>query len=137
MNKIFPGKTLRPISYPYSRKCSGKKSEKSLGRFSRKIGNGPTDYPTTIPSLTSTEVENCNVDPVHLLNVSTFWTFWPDELPWTSLIVELIELDIMNFLGLPCLLSCLVLLLLLTLLELLDWVGITNDLLGFLNFIDF
>ena len=88
-------------------------------------------------TLTSTNVENCNVDPVHLLNVSTFWTFWPDELPWTYLTVELIKLDIMNFIGFPCLLSSLVLLFLLTLLDVLDWLGITNDLLGFLNFIDF
>ena len=136
MKKIFPGKTAVYVSYPYSKEHSCKKSEKSLGRFSRKTRYGLTNY-LTLPSLTSTNVENCNVDPVHLLNVSTFWTFWPDELPWTSLIVELIELDIMNFLGLPCLLSCLVLLLLLTLLELLDWLGITYDLLGFLNFIDF
>ena len=39
MIKNFPGKTLRHVSYPYSRERSCKKSEKSLGRFSRKIVN--------------------------------------------------------------------------------------------------
>ena len=36
---------------------------------------GPTDGRTdgpTIQSLTSTDVENCNVDPVNLLNVRTW-----------------------------------------------------------------
>ena len=60
MIQIFPGKTLRPISYPYSKEHSGKKSEKSLGRFSRKSDYVPTDQ-LTIPGLTSTDVENCNV----------------------------------------------------------------------------
>ena len=60
MIQIFPGKTLRQISYPYSKEHSGKKSEKSLGRFSGNFEHRRTNQ-RTIPSLTSTDVENCNV----------------------------------------------------------------------------
>ena len=59
MIQIFPGKTLRPISYPYSKEHSCKKSEKSCGRFSGNFADGRTNQPT-IPSLTSTDVENCS-----------------------------------------------------------------------------
>ena len=60
MIQIFPGKTAVCVSYPYSKEHSCKKSEKSCARFSRKIGNVPTNQ-LTIPGLTSTDVENCNV----------------------------------------------------------------------------
>ena len=42
----FPGKTLRPISYPYSKEHSGKKSEKSCGQFSRNFDDQRTDQRT-------------------------------------------------------------------------------------------
>ena len=61
MNKIFPGKTAVYVSCPYSEEHSCKKAKKSNARFSRKIGNQPTDGPTTFWGLGSTEVENCNL----------------------------------------------------------------------------
>ena len=79
MNKIFPGKTLRPISYPYSREPSCKKSEKSLGRFSWKICHGLTNQPTNQhyqawPQLTLRTVtwplgQRLNVSTLHHANI--------------------------------------------------------------------
>ena len=46
MIQIFAGKTLKPISYSYSKGRSGKKSENSLGQFSRKSDHQPTNYLT-------------------------------------------------------------------------------------------
>ena len=72
---IFPGKTAVYVSYPYSKEHSCKKSEKSLEQLSRKSGYQLTNRQTdqlTLPSLTSTNVENCNGDPVTLLNVRTW-----------------------------------------------------------------
>ena len=51
-------------SYPYDEEHSCQKAKKSYARFSGKIGNQLTDQPTnqrTITTLTSTDVENCNV----------------------------------------------------------------------------
>ena len=61
MNKNFSGKNAVYVSSPYSKEHSCKKSEKSLERFSTKTGHKPTTTQPTIPSLTSTNVENCNV----------------------------------------------------------------------------
>ena len=60
MIQIFPGKTAVCVSYPYSKEHSCKISEKSCARFSGKTADRPTDQPQ-IRSLTSTDVENCNV----------------------------------------------------------------------------
>ena len=61
MKKIFPAQTAVCVSYSYCAEPSCKVSAKSLERFSRKSDDGRTDRPTTLPSLTSTDVENCNM----------------------------------------------------------------------------
>ena len=109
MNKNFPGKTLRHVSYPYSRERSCKKSEKSLGRFSRKIVNRLTNRPQyqAWPQLTlrtatwpeghwlnvrhfhhvtgnkSQTMSSC-IKPLHLEKRETFCTLTqPNQIPTT------------------------------------------------------
>ena len=49
------------VSCPYSKEHSCKKAKKSYARFSGKIGNQLLPNYPTIKTLTSTDVENCNV----------------------------------------------------------------------------
>ena len=58
MNENFFGQTAVYVSSPYRAEASCQVSAKSLERFSGKSADGLTDGPT-IPSLTSTDVENC------------------------------------------------------------------------------
>ena len=53
-----PASTLLPTHHPLSL-CQ--KSKKSLERLLRSQCDEPTDQPTNILTLCSTEVENCNV----------------------------------------------------------------------------
>ena len=64
MNENFFGQTAVYVSSPHRAEASCQVSAKSLGWFSGKTVYQPTDQPTdqpTIPSLTSTDVENCNL----------------------------------------------------------------------------
>ena len=64
MIQIFTGKTAVYVSCPYSVEHSCKKAKRSYDWFSVTFGHGQTHGPKT-GSLTSTEVENCNVPLAH------------------------------------------------------------------------
>ena len=64
MNENFFGRTATYVSSPHRAEASCQVSAKSLGWLSGKTVYRPTNRPTdqpTIPSLTSTDVENCSV----------------------------------------------------------------------------
>ena len=66
MKTNFPGQTAVYVSSPYGKEHSCKKSEKSLGRFSRKVVYQPTNYPTTV---TWPKGHMLNVSTLHHVNI--------------------------------------------------------------------
>ena len=60
-SRFFPGNPAVSLFFLYHPLTSCKKAKRSYARFSVTFGDGRTDRLRTYRSLTSTEVENCNV----------------------------------------------------------------------------